>query len=288
MNPGSTSDAVRRRIAGAVRGLVAGSDEPFELHDDDNDVGMVAPDSVVRRVHTDAAMFIGGIRAILLQSLHPDAMYAVAQHSAYETDPLGRLQRTAAFLAATTFGSGTEARQAVEVVRAIHRRVEGTLPDGRPYRASDPHLLRWVHATEVDSFMVAYRRFGSAALTPVDADQYVADMAAVSLALGATEAPGSVRELDATIGAYRPELARSDESLDATRFLVAAPLPVVAKPAYALMFAAAVGTLPWWARNLLLLPTVPGVNPLAIRPAAAAMTRTLQWALRVDAPEGPR
>ena len=106
-------------------------------------------------------MFIGGIRALLLQSLHPLAMAAVAQHSDYRGDPWGRLQRTSYFLAVTTFGQASDAREAIARVKAVHRHVTGTAPDGRPYAASDPHLLTWVHIAEADSFLRAHTRFGA-------------------------------------------------------------------------------------------------------------------------------
>ena len=122
-------------------------------------------------------MFIGGLRAILLQSLHPLAMAGVAGHSDFRRDPWGRLQRTAAFLTATTYGTADDADAAVARVRCIHGHVHGTAPDGRPYSADDSHLLRWVHVAEVDSFLAAHRRY---APDPLDADEhdgYVADMA---------------------------------------------------------------------------------------------------------------
>ena len=92
-------------------------------------------------------------------------MAGVAAHSGYKGDPWGRLQRTSTFLATTTFGTVEHAEAIIARVRAIHERVRGTAPDGRPYAASDPHLLRWVHITEVDSFLVAYQRFGAEPLT---------------------------------------------------------------------------------------------------------------------------
>ena len=122
-------------------------------------------DAVIRRVHADSAMFVGGLRALLLQSLHPLAMAGVAEHSDYRTDPWHRLQRTADFLAATTYGPATEAERAVaRVARRARARASGIAPDGRPYAANDPHLLRWVHVAEVDSFLAAHQRYGEAPL----------------------------------------------------------------------------------------------------------------------------
>ena len=111
-------------------------------------------------------MFIGGIRAVLLQTMHPAAMQAVADHSGYRGDMWGRLARTSQFLAVTTFGTIDHAEQAIRAVRTIHERVTGTMPDGTPYAASDPHLLAWVHAAEVDSFLLAHQTYGA---RPLDA-----------------------------------------------------------------------------------------------------------------------
>src|ERR1700730_4243360 len=102
-----------------------------------------AEDRPIRVVHSDSPMFIGGIWALLLQSLHPRAMAAVAEHSDYRGDPWGRLQRPSHFVGVTTFGRTVEAQQAIARVRAIHQRVTGTAPDGRPYAAAAPHLLPW-------------------------------------------------------------------------------------------------------------------------------------------------
>jgi len=270
----------RDRVQGVVRDIVAGGQEPSPREWDPDDPGFFREGHAVRIVQADAAAFIGGIRSILLQSLHPKAMYAVSQHSAFRQDPLGRLQRTSAFLGATIFGSGTEAQQAVDIVRKVHTRVEGVMPDGEPYAASDPHLLRWVHITEVDSFLRAFQQYGTASVSPSQADEYVDGMARVGLALGMEDAPRSVAELANDLERYRPELHGTPWSEEATLFLASPPLPLSVLPAYGLMFAAATASLPWWARNMLMLPVPPGIDRLAIRPVAKLMTRSLTWALQ--------
>ena len=93
-------------------------------------------------------------------------MAAVAEHSDYRGDPWGRLQRTSRFVATTTFGETADVQQAIARVRAVHQRVTGTAPDGRPYSASDPHLLTWVHIAEADSFLRAHSSFGTQPLDP--------------------------------------------------------------------------------------------------------------------------
>ena len=235
-----------------------------------------ADDRVIRRVHADASMFVGGLRALLLQSLHPLAMAGVAAHSDYRADPWGRLQRTAEFLAATTFGAAALAEESIARVRQVHRHVRGLAPDGRAYSAADPHLLRWVHICEVDSFLAAYRRYGAAPLTAADADEYVADMARVAAALGVNHPPVTVTQLRHEFRDFRSELAGTKAARDAARFLLLEPpLPLAARPAYGLLASAAVALLPVYTRWPLRLPYLPVSETVLVRPAGAAVTRLI-------------
>jgi uncharacterized protein (DUF2236 family) len=151
------------QMAGALRSRVAGDDAPAKARVIWGSEGerWFTPADPIWRVHADASMFPAGIRALLLQSLHPLAMAGVAGHSGYKGDPWGRLQRTSEFLATTTFGTVEAAQAQIDRVRSIHQRVRGKAPDGRPYTASDPHLLAWVHAAEADSFLTSYQRYAS-------------------------------------------------------------------------------------------------------------------------------
>ena len=278
----------RAWLADQIRARVIG-DEP----DQKAAAIMTAPgprwfddDRVIRRVHTDASMFVGGLRALLLQSLHPLAMAGVAQHSDFRADPWGRLQRTADFLAATTFGPIPVAERSIAVVRKVHERVVGTASDGRAYSANDPHLLRWVHICEVDSFLAAYQRYGSAPLSPDDADAYVRDTSLVARKLGVNEPPMSVRELKAELREYRPEMAGTREAREAARFLLLEPpLPFAARAPFAVLGAAAVALLPAWTRWPLRLPFLPLSETVLVRPAGAAITQLIRWSLTpADAP----
>ncbi|MFI5067912.1 MAG: oxygenase MpaB family protein, partial [Streptosporangiales bacterium] len=183
--------AVRRRIGVSIFERVAGPQGPARravIHGAPGE-RWFAEDRPIRQVHGDSAMFVGGIRALLLQSLHPLAMAGVAAHSGYRGDPWGRLQRTSYFLAVTTFGQAGDATDAIGRVRAVHRRVTGVAPDGRPYAASDPHLLTWVHIAEADSFLRAYTQFGARPLDAAGRDGYVADMARIAVQLGVPDPP---------------------------------------------------------------------------------------------------
>lgn len=246
------------------------------------------PETAIARVHGDASMFVGGIRALLLQSLHPRAMAAVAAHSGYRSDPWGRLQRTATFLAQTTFGPVDQAERAVATVRAVHQRVRGRTPDGEPYRASDPHLLAWVHLAEVDSFLLAHQRYGRRPLDPAGCDAYVAQTAEVGERLGARDLPRTLAGLRTALGAYRSELRGTAAARRAAEFLRhETPLPPVVRPFYGALWGAAVVLLPVWARAELELPKVPVPEGALVRAGGAAMTRAIRWALDAADPGRP-
>ncbi|WP_344321138.1 oxygenase MpaB family protein [Streptomyces macrosporus] len=278
---------VRRRLGTELFARVAGprgQATRTRIHDTPGP-RWFGPDRPIRTVHGDASMFVGGLRALLLQSLHPLAMAAVAGHSGYRGDPWGRLQRTSTFLAVTTFGTAEDARRAVERVRAVHRRVHGTTPDGEEYAASDPHLLGWVHAAEVDSFLRAHRRYGARRLDDAAYDGYVADAARVAEALGVHDPPRDQAELAARLDGYRPELRATPQARDAARFLLLhPPLPWVARPPYAVLTAAAVALLPRWAREPLRLPHLPVIEEIAVPPAGQVLTRTIRWAMAPPPP----
>ncbi|MEJ7707476.1 MAG: oxygenase MpaB family protein [Nocardioidaceae bacterium] len=237
-------------------------------------------DSAIQRVHGDASMFVGGLRALLLQSLHPLAMAGVAAHSGYKGDPWGRLQRTSHFLAVTSFGTAEDAEAMIARIRGIHEQVNGTAPDGRPYAASDPHLLRWVHVTEVDSFLAAHQRYGQQPLDQAGRDAYVADTAHVAEALGVIDPPLTEAELAEQLAAYRPEMKPTTEARAAARFmLLNPPLPWVLRPVYGVLAAAAVGLMPRWTRWPLRLPYLPVTEAIVVRAGGEALTRTIRWAI---------
>ncbi|NTW40967.1 MAG: DUF2236 domain-containing protein [Cellulomonadaceae bacterium] len=281
---------LRSAVAGAVLRRVAGPD-PSTARDAIHltpGPRWFAPDSAVARVHGDASMFVGGVRALLLQSLHPRAMAAVAAHSGYQSDPWGRLQRTATFLATTTFGTVEAAERMVRIVRAVHGRVSGVTPDGEPYEASDPHLLAWVHLAEVDSFLLAHQRYGRRPLDAAGCDEYVAQCAEVGHALGAVDLPTTVTGLNAALRAYRPELRGTPAAREAARFLLwHAPLPVVARPPYGAIAAAGVALMPSWSREPLGLPHLPLLEQSVVRGGGLALTAAIRWALDSAEPGRP-
>ncbi|WP_328686028.1 oxygenase MpaB family protein [Streptomyces sp. NBC_00343] len=272
----------RERLGAAVFARVAGPDGPrnrARIHDTPGP-RWFGPEQPVRRVHGDASMFIGGLSALLLQSLHPLAMAAVSAHSGFRGDPWGRLQRTSTFLAITTYGTADQAQRACDQVRAVHERVRGETDRGEAYHASDPHLLCWVHIAEVDSFLRAHQRYGARPLTDAECDGYAENTARVAVALGVLDPPRSRAELAERLSAYRPELEATPQARDTARFLLLnQPLPLAARLPYGALAANAVSLLPRWAAQELRLPRLAAVDTLCVRPLGSALTSMIRWAL---------
>jgi uncharacterized protein (DUF2236 family) len=239
--------------------------------------------SPITVVHGDASMYVGGIRAVLLQTMQPQAMTAVAEHSGYRGDMWGRLARTSRYLAVTTFGTADHAQQAVDAVRRIHDRVHGTMPDGTPYDAGDPHLLAWVHVAEIQSFLIAHRRYGARRLDQAGYDEYVAQAAFVARKLGTVDPPETEAALHEAVEDFRPELRAIPHARDAVDYLIHHPeLPPVARPPYRVLVTAAVGLMPEWTRAPLDLPTFPVAHDRIADVLGRAATRTVRWATAAD------
>jgi len=189
--------------------------------------GLFGAGSVTWRVHgSPAVALVGGLRALVIQALHPLAMAGVAQHSDYRERPLKRLQRTAEFVAVTTFGSEEDALRAAAIVRHVHRRVVGIDPvTGRPYSASDPETALWIHCAEIHSFLAAHRAYGGS-VSAADQDRYYAENAVVAELLGVPPdlIPRDADAMRAFFAAQRPGLCVSDAARDAIDFVVSPPL----------------------------------------------------------------
>jgi uncharacterized protein (DUF2236 family) len=236
------------------------------------DLGYFGPDSVTWRIHRDATSLVGGLRALLLQALHPEAMALLYSRSDFHADPWPRLQRTVQYVATLSFGTTEAADAAAARVRRVHEALGIT----------DPHHLAWVHACEVDSFLAAARAAGIR-LSRDEADRYLAEQVRSATIVGVPRelAPHDTAELAAYFAAARPLLRATPEAREAARLVVAPPMPVSARmvlPARAgwtTVSTLAVGLLPPWARRLYRLPPTPGAGL-----ATAAGMRTLRAAVR--------
>ncbi len=238
---------------------------------------LLAPDSVAWRVHGDVTtMMVGGIAALLLQMLHPSAAAGVWDHSNFRNDMVGRLRRTARFMAQTTFAERSEGEAAIALVRRIHSHVGGVRPDGIAYRADDPRTLAWVHVAGAILFLDAWIRFGEPQMSRADQDRYFAEVAATARALGASPVPETRAEAEQLIASFRRELSADARAREIAR-IVMTPDPSRGRAAavQSLITQAGVDLLPQWAR------TMHGLHPsLLTRPAVSAMTLGLAGALR--------
>ncbi|MDH4742789.1 DUF2236 domain-containing protein [Sphingomonas sp. CBMAI 2297] len=282
MNP---ADGIAKRLRGALIGQVravfndqARGEKPVQRKPEES---LFGARSVVWRVHGDVTtMMVGGVAALLLQMLHPAVLAGVWDHSAFRGDMLGRLRRTARFIAVTTYGSAEEAGAAIARVREVHTRVKGVLPDGTPYAADDPRLLAWVHVTEAVSFLDAWMRYAEPGMPMADQDRYFADFARIAEALGTDPIPRSRAEADALIAAMRPELLVDARTREVARMVLDQPAPSLAvAPVQALTFGAAVDLLPGWARTMHGLSGA-GLATPALRIGTRGVARTLRWAFR--------
>lgn len=228
-------------------------------------------------------MLVGGFRALLLQGTHPLVMAGFDDNSFFRADPWGRLQRTGRFVETVTFGTTAEAELAGAVVRTVHARLEpGVEPEtGLPYRVDDPDLLRWVHSTEVESFLTVYRRSGGS-LQPGDGDRYVHEMreAARMVGLDPASVPGSEADLADYYATIRPQLRVTAVARRNALWGFAPPMPgwvqllTPARPAWGALVATAAGMLPRWARRLYGLPGLPTTDL-----TAALSARTIRRAM---------
>ena len=250
------------------------------------DLGLFGPGSVTWKIHDEPILWLAGLRSLYLQALHPRAMAGVAQNSDFREDPWRRLIRTSNYIGAVVFGTTAQARAAGARVRALHARLRAVDPrTGEFFRIDEPDLLRWVHVSEVESFLTTAVRAG-VALTPAEIDRYYAEQLRAAALVGLD--PATVPDSAAAVAGYyermRPELAITRDSADAFVFLSAPPMPyrlglTPVRLAYTGIAALAVGLLPAWARRMYGLPGLPttdlsaGLSVRALRALIAAVPR---------------
>ena len=249
------------------------------------DPGLFGPDSATWRLHADPLVGVAGLRALLLQALHPVAMRAVGEHSRFREQTWDRLSTTADYVGTTTFGSTDDALRLAARVRAIHASIRGIDPEtGLEYGADDEDLLLWIHCALVDSVVDVVSR--GTALPERVLDRYVAEQvrAAALVGLGPEVVPASRADLALYLEEVRPELRATRLAREAATFIIAPPMrPVVAlatpaRPAWAGMAGLAFAALPAWARRMYALPELPGAAALTDAATTVAL-RALRGAL---------
>ena len=221
--------------------------------EDAADDGFFGPASLAWQVSADLAPPVAGLRALLMQALHPLAMAGVDQHSGWRRDPVGRLAATSAYLATLTFGERAAAAAAAARVRRVHDHVRGVdAVTGRPYAAGDPALLLWVHAALVQSSLAAGQAFGTA-LSADDSDRYVAEMMVAAELVGVPRPliPASVAELDRYVASVRPELRCTPAARESMAYLLDPPgLNQELAGFWQDVRDGAIAVLPEWAREM--------------------------------------
>ncbi len=269
---GLVIDRVRAVFNDRARG-----EKPVQRRDD----GLFGPGAVAWRVHGDVtSMMVGGVAALLLQMLHPAVLAGVWDHSNFRQDMLGRLRRTARFIALTTYGSREEAEAAIARVRAVHASVRGHLPDGTLYSADNPELLAWVHVTEAVCFLEAWRRYAEPGMTAGDQDRYFAEVTVVGHGLGAAGLPASKADALAFMDSRRAPLQVDRRTREVARILLThAPSHWAALPIQQLTFQAAVDLLPDWARRMHGLRPSTLTRPL-VHGGTRGVAEVLRWAFR--------
>jgi len=269
---------IRRALVAQVRAVFndqARGETPVVRRPD----GLFGPQAVVWRVHGDLiTMMAGGVTALLLQMLHPAVLAGVWDHSTFRSDMLGRLRRTARFIAVTGYDSREAAEAAIAKVREVHTRVHGVLPDGTPYKADDPRLLAWVHVTEAVSFLGAWIRYAEPDMSLADQDRYFAEFAIIAEALGADPIPRTRAEAEALIADMRGELFGDARTREVARMVLTQPAPNLAvKPVQDMIFQAAVDLLPDWAQAMHGLKG-PRLTRPAVRLGTRSIAATMRWA----------
>ena len=270
----------RQIVARGIYGRIGAPGRVMKaLREPAGDPGLFGPGSMVWRVHGELpSMLIGGISALMLQTLHPLAMAGVDQHSDFRNDPFSRLRNTSEFIAMTSFGSAEGAEQAFARVRAVHVPVRGRASDGRRYSASDPDLLTWVHVALVRSFLAGYQRYSGSPLDRPQRDRYFDEVAVLAERLGAHHVPRSERAVRDYLEGMRPELVATPAALDTIAFLMSPPGQ---RPAERLLYPAiahaAADLLPPWARHKLNIDDPPGIQVAVGRRAAGAVGALMRW-----------
>ena len=248
-------------------------------------LGLFGPESVTWRLHADPLLAVAGLRALLLQALHPVAMAAVAEHSGFHDDPWGRLRRTAEYVGVTTYGTTDEAARVAARVRGVHRSLTAHDPEtGLTHRVDEPELLLWVHCCEVDSFLGTLRR-GGMRISDREADRYVAEQVRAARLVGidpeVIDVPQNRADLAGYLERIRPQLRSTPAAYQAARFVLSPPMPwwvrlaTPAVPSWAALASLSFCLLPGWARSLYShLPGIPTTDA-----GATVSLRALRMAL---------
>lgn len=268
-------------IRKTIREMVGGSGPPIAFLSPKGDRGLFGPESIAWKVHADfISMMIGGISSLILQALHPQALAGVWDHSSFREDLKGRLGRTAFFIAATTYGSEAMAEEVIAKVNRIHTKITGFDEFGKPYSATDPHLLSWVHLTETWSFMNSYEVYREEQLSPKERDQYFLEMQSLAMRMGAKDIPVSYADTNRAIKAYTPELYFGERAKSILHLLEHFPSGPAAKLFIRLISRAGFLNLPDWVYPIINRPRPSYFERIAIQKSINLIAIPVREALK--------
>ena len=265
--------AARGQILTMLSGDPEGEPDWVRVMSEGSDPGYFGPGSAVWHVNGGIPVIVAGVRALLMQTLHPGAMAGVHDHSRYASDPIGRLSGTVRWVVTTTFGATETVSNETSRVSRLHTRVTGEYQPGNPpeetrqYSAHDEDLIAWVHVVFTDAFLRAHREWGGEIPTEREGetgeDRYVREWAEAGRQMGMTNPPTSVAELEQMIEDFRPTLRADDRVREALTFLTKPPLPRLARLPYSILVGGAIVTIdpeyremlglkkPWWPASFL-------------------------------------
>jgi len=268
-------------IRKTIREMVGGSGPPVAFLVPKGDRGLFGPESVAWIVHADfISMMIGGISSLILQALHPQALAGVWDHSSFREDLKGRLGRTAFFIAATTYGPTDMADKIIQKVNQIHTKITGVDEFGKPYSATDPHLLAWVHLTETRSFMSSFEIYRKEKLSLKQKDQYFLEMKSLGERMGAKNIPSTYIETESAIKTYIPELYFGERAKSIIDLLDHFPSNLAAKPFIKLISRAGFLNLPDWVYPIIKKPTPTYLERLTVQRSIDLIAYPVREALK--------
>ncbi|MBU3579368.1 DUF2236 domain-containing protein [Polynucleobacter sp. 73C-SIWE] len=268
-------------IRKTIREMVGGSGPPIAFLTPQGDRGLFGPESVAWKIHADfISMMIGGISSLILQALHPQALAGVWDHSSFREDLKGRLGRTAFFIAATTYGPTDMANNIITKVNHIHTKITGLDEFGKPYSATDPHLLAWVHLTETRSFINSFEDYRKEKISPQEKDQYFLEMSSLGERMGAINLPATYANTEKAIQGYIPELYFGERAKSIIDLLDNFPSNLTAKPFIKLISRAGFLNLPDWVYPMIGKSTPSYFERLAVKKSIDLIAIPVREALK--------
>ncbi len=263
------------RLNRASRTLLMPDDGPaIDFASPPGESAFSSPDSVSWRIFKNPlSLYVGGVAAVILELAEPRVRTGVWEYSGFRANPVRRLRRTGLAAMVTVYGAQSTARGMISRISSLHGRVEGKTPSGEPYRADDPELLNWVHATAAFGFLQAYHVY-VAPISSADRDRYYREGRRTARLYGVTNSPTSEEELHCILAGMRERLEPSKILSEFLRIMRESPiLPVLLRPVQPLLVGAAVALLPPWIHEILHLREsahLRGWQSLLLKRAASA------------------